>query len=85
VLGTIPFKGQILTRLAAFWFDKLAPVAQSHFIRMPDPNVLVCIDCKPLLVEMVVRAYLTGTTKTSIWIAYERGDRTFCGYTLPTG
>jgi phosphoribosylaminoimidazole-succinocarboxamide synthase len=85
VLGTIPFKGQILTRLAAYWFEKLAHVARSHFLRMPDPNVLECIDCKPLEVEMVVRAYLTGTTKTSIWVAYERGARTFCGHRLADG
>jgi phosphoribosylaminoimidazole-succinocarboxamide synthase len=47
--------------------------------------VLECIDCKPLEVEMVVRAYLTGTTKTSIWVAYERGARTFCGHRLADG
>src|SRR5882672_2348171 len=85
VLGTIPFKGQILTRLAAFWFDKLAGISKSHYLSMPDPNVLECVECEPLKVEMVVRAYLTGTTSTSIWIHYERGERKFCGHDLPDG
>lgn len=85
VLGTIPFKGQILTRLAAFWFDKLKGVAKSHYKSMPDPNVLECVECEPLLVEMVVRAYLTGTTSTSIWVHYEKGERKFCGHDLPDG
>jgi phosphoribosylaminoimidazole-succinocarboxamide synthase len=85
VLGTIPFKGQILTRLAAFWFDKLSGVAKSHYKSMPDPNVLECVECEPLKVEMVVRAYLTGTTSTSIWVHYESGERKFCGHELPDG
>jgi len=52
---------------------------------MPDPNVLRCIECEPILVEMVVRAYVTGSTSTSIWTHYERGERTFCGHRLPDG
>jgi phosphoribosylaminoimidazole-succinocarboxamide synthase len=85
VLGTIPFKGQVLNRLAAWWFEKTRPVAPNHFLRMPDPNVLECIDCEPLLVEMVVRAYVTGSTSTSIWTHYEKGSRLFCGHVLPEG
>jgi phosphoribosylaminoimidazole-succinocarboxamide synthase len=54
-------------------------------IASPDPNVLVAIECQPLPVEMVVRAYLTGTTSTSIWVHYARGERTFCGHELPDG
>lgn len=85
VLGTIPFKGQVLTRLAAFWFKTLAPVAKNHFLEMPDPNVLLCIDCEPLKVEMVVRAFVTGTTGTAIWTHYDKGERVFCGHSLPDG
>jgi len=85
VLGTIPFKGQVLTRLAAHWFQKLAPVAKSHFLEMPDPNVLLCLECEPLKVEMVVRAFVTGTTGTAIWTHYQRGERVFCGHALPDG
>ena len=52
---------------------------------MPDPNVLECVECTPILVEMVVRAYATGTTSTSLWTHYERGVRDFCGHKLPDG
>jgi phosphoribosylaminoimidazole-succinocarboxamide synthase len=52
---------------------------------VPDPNVLRCVECTPILVEMVVRAYATGTTSTSLWTHYERGVREFCGHRLPDG
>jgi len=85
VLGTVPFKGQVLNRLAAWWFDKTRNVAPNHMIRLADPNVLECVECTPILVEMVVRAYATGTTSTSLWTHYERGVRVFCGHKLPEG
>jgi phosphoribosylaminoimidazole-succinocarboxamide synthase len=85
VLGTVPFKGQVLNRLAAWWFDKTRGVVPNHVIGVPDPNVLECVECEPILVEMVVRAYATGTTSTSLWTHYEKGARVFCGHKLPDG
>ncbi|MBX3205567.1 MAG: phosphoribosylaminoimidazolesuccinocarboxamide synthase [Labilithrix sp.] len=85
ILGTIPFKGQVLNRLAAWWFDKTKDVADNHLVRVPDPNVLECVDCTPLPVEMVVRAYITGSTSTSMWTHYAAGERVFCGHELPEG
>jgi len=85
ILGTIPFKGQVLNRLAAWWFEKTKDVAKNHLVRVPDPNVLECVDCTPLPVEMVVRAYITGSTSTSMWTHYEAGERVFCGHQLPEG
>jgi phosphoribosylaminoimidazole-succinocarboxamide synthase len=85
ILGTIPFKGQVLNQLAAWWFEKTKDVVKNHFVRVPDPNVLECIECKPLPVEFVVRAYITGSTSTSIWTHYNAGERTFCGHVLPDG
>jgi phosphoribosylaminoimidazole-succinocarboxamide synthase len=85
VLGTVPFKGQVLNRLAAWWFDKTRPIVPNHVLGVPDPNVLECVECEPLLVEMVVRAYATGTTSTSLWAHYERGVRVFCGHRLAEG
>ncbi len=85
VLGTIPFKGQVLNALAAHWFGRTEDVVPNHMIGTPDPNVLECIECTPLLVEMVMRSYLTGATSTSIWTHYEKGSRLFCGHTLPDG
>lgn len=83
ILGTIPFKGQVLNRLAAFWFEKTKHIAKSHFLSIPDPNVLECVECTPLPVEFVVRAYITGSTSTSLWTHYAAGKRTFCGHELP--
>lgn len=85
VLGTIPYKGQVLTQLSAFWFERTRHVAKSHLVSTPDPQVMECIECTPILVEMVVRAYATGTTSTSLWTHYERGARVFSGHSLPEG
>ncbi len=85
VLGTLPFKGQVLNRIATWWFDKSAHVAPNHMLRMPDPNAIEVIECQPLPVEMVVRAYITGVTSTSIWTHYKNGARAFCGHRLPDG
>jgi phosphoribosylaminoimidazole-succinocarboxamide synthase len=52
---------------------------------VPDPNVTIGRECQPLMAEFVMRAYLTGVTSTSVWHAYSRGDRTFCGHRLPEG
>jgi len=85
VLGTLPLKGQLLNFAAAWWFERTRDVAPNHVLDVPDPNVLHARECKPLPVEMIVRAYLTGTTSTSIWVHYERGAREFCGHALPDG
>lgn len=85
VLGTLPLKGQVLNRLASFWFEETAKVAPNHMISMPDPNVLEARECTPLPVEMIMRAYVTGVTSTSIWTHYSRGERVFCGHRLPDG
>jgi phosphoribosylaminoimidazole-succinocarboxamide synthase len=85
VLGTIPFKGQVLSGMAAWWFKHTKNVASNHVLRVADPCVLECVECTPVLVEMVVRAYATGTTSTSLWTHYEKGERVFCGHKLPDG
>jgi phosphoribosylaminoimidazole-succinocarboxamide synthase len=85
VVGTLPFKGQVLNQIAAFWFEITAAIAPNHLIEVPDPNVSVVRECRPLPVEFVYRGYLTGSTATSIWTAYERGERSYCGHTLPDG
>jgi phosphoribosylaminoimidazole-succinocarboxamide synthase len=85
VVGTLPFKGQVLNQVAAFWFEKTRDIAPNHLIDVPDPNVSVVRECRPLAVEFVYRGYLTGSTSTSIWTAYERGERSYCGHRLPDG
>src|SRR4051812_32930254 len=85
VLCTIPFKGQVLNQLAAFWFEETQSIAPNHIVDLPDPNVTRAIECQPIPVEMIMRGYLTGVTSTSIWKNYEQGLRTFGGYQLPDG
>ena len=85
VLGTLPLKGQVLNRLAAHWFEVTRDIAPNHVIDVPDPNVLVARECEPLPVELVMRAYITGVTSTSIWTHYQKGARVFCGHRLPDG
>ena len=85
VLGTIPFKGQVLNRMAAHWFHETRDVAPNHVIEVPDPAVTLARACTPLPVEFVMRAYLTGVTSTSVWTHYAKGARRFCGHDLPAG
>ena len=85
VVGTLPFKGQVLNQAAAFWFEHTAKIARNHLIEVPDPCVSIVAELDPLPVEFVYRAHLTGSTSTSIWTAYERGERVYCGHRLPDG
>lgn len=85
VLGTIPFKGQVLNGLARFWFDATRAIFPNHMLGVPDPQAMRAVECVPIPVEFVVRGYLTGVSDTSIASAYERGERSFCGHALPDG
>ncbi|MCA9583068.1 MAG: phosphoribosylaminoimidazolesuccinocarboxamide synthase [Myxococcales bacterium] len=85
VIGTLPFKGQVLNGLASWWFEETKSIVPNHVLDVPDPTVTVARECTPLPVEMIVRAYVTGVTSTSIWTHYQNGVRTFCGHTLPEG
>jgi phosphoribosylaminoimidazole-succinocarboxamide synthase len=84
-IAAIPFKGQILTQIARFWFDQTADICPNHVIDYPDPNVLLCQRLDILPVEMVVRDYLTGSTATSIWPMYKSGHREMYGQRFPDG
>jgi phosphoribosylaminoimidazole-succinocarboxamide synthase len=82
---TVPFKGQVLNEIAAWWFDKTKSVVPNHLIEIPDPNVTVCKKLTMFPIEVIVRSYLTGSTETSIWVNYERGVRNFCGNEIVEG
>jgi phosphoribosylaminoimidazole-succinocarboxamide synthase len=85
ILTAIPLKGQVLTQIARFWFDKTADVCPNHVIDYPDPNVLVCRRLTIMPVEVVVRDYLAGTTSTSILSMYQAGRRELYGMRFPDG
>jgi len=84
-VGLIPFKGQVLNQMAKFWFDQTRDIIPNHVIDVPDPNVMIAHECKPLPIEMVVRGYITGVTTTAMWHQYNAGVREFCGHSLPEG
>lgn len=85
VLAAIPFKGQVLNQVSAFWFEQTKDIVPNHVIAVPDPNVLLAKQCQVFPIEFVVRGYLTGVTSTAVWTAYSKGEREFCGNQLPDG
>ena len=85
VLGTIPLKGQVLNRIAQYWFEQTQDIAPNQVISVPDANVTVARELDILPVEVVVRKYMTGSSDTAIWTHYNSGVRHYCGHTLPDG
>ena len=79
VLGTIPFKGQILTEIANFWFDKTKDIVPNHIISTPDPQVLIVKKAQTLPVEIIIRGYITG----SLWRDYCDGKGDQYGFPMP--
>jgi len=85
VLTAVPFKGQVLNQLSAFWFERTADLIPNHVVALPDPNVSLVQECATLPVEVVVRGYITGETKTALWYRYSLGERHIYGYDFPDG
>ncbi|MDA0684957.1 MAG: phosphoribosylaminoimidazolesuccinocarboxamide synthase [Bacteroidetes bacterium] len=78
---TIPFKGQVLNQLAAWFFSQTQDIVTNHVLLLPDPNVTIAKRCNAIPVEFVVRGYVAGHA----WRTYRDGGRTLCGHTLPEG
>ncbi len=85
VLGLIPYKGQVLNQLSAWWFERTRDIVPNHVVAVPDPNVTLAQETETVPVEVVVRGYITGVTTTSLWYLYEHGDRAPYGIPLPDG
>jgi len=81
VLGTIPFKGEVLSRLTAFWFDKVKDLARTHIVDVPDPSVMVVKRAEAFPVEIIIRGYITG----SLWRDYQAGKAGAYGIEWPKG
>ncbi len=77
----IPHKGAILNGITNFWFEKTKHIIENHFIKQIDPHISLVKEANPIRVEMIVRAYLTG----SMWRGYKAGQRDFCGVVVPDG
>lgn len=81
----VPHKGAILNGITKHWFDRTQDIVPNHVLDYPDPNVMVVKKLQMLPVEVVVRAYMTGSTGTSIWTKYKNGEREMYGHKFPEG
>jgi phosphoribosylaminoimidazole-succinocarboxamide synthase len=77
----IPYKGQVLNTMAAFYFRQVEDIIETHVIDVPHPNVTIAKACVGVPIEVVVRGYLTGHA----WRTYASGGRVLCGVPLPEG
>ncbi len=77
----IPYKGQVLNQIASKFLDATADICPNWKIASPDPMVTAGYKCETFPVEMIVRAYLTGSS----WRDYKAGAREICGVKLPDG
>ncbi|ACK51940.1 Phosphoribosylaminoimidazolesuccinocarboxamide synthase [Methylocella silvestris BL2] len=84
-LASIPFKGQVLTDIARFWFEATADICPNHVRANPDPNVVVVERLEMMPVEIIVRDYLAGSTATSILTMYKAGARRMYGLDFADG
>lgn len=85
IIAGVPYKGQVLNQLAAWWFAETADIVPNHVLSVPDPNLLVARSGTPLPVEVIVRGYITGVTSTSLWQQYADGAREIYGHRFPDG
>merc|ERR1719248_260676 len=77
----IPFKGRVLNSISKWAMAQTSDIVPNPLCEQPDPNVVVQKKMKNLMVECIVRGYLWGSMAAS----YEKGERVFCGLTLPNG
>jgi phosphoribosylaminoimidazole-succinocarboxamide synthase len=85
ILARVPYKGQVLNQLAAWWFDQTSDVIANHKLDVPDPNATIVTTVQPFAVEVIVRGYITGVTSTALWYRYSIGERDIYGYRFPEG
>jgi phosphoribosylaminoimidazole-succinocarboxamide synthase len=85
ILAAVPYKGQVLNQLSAWWFEQMQDIIPNHIVSLPDPNASVVRVAEPILVEVIVRGYITGVTSTALWYRYSLGERDIYGYQFPEG
>lgn len=85
ILAAVPYKGQVLNQLSAWWFEQTRDIIPNHIVSLPDPNAAVVNVAEPFLVEVIVRGYITGVTSTALWYRYSLGERNIYGYDFPEG
>jgi phosphoribosylaminoimidazole-succinocarboxamide synthase len=85
ILAAVPYKGQVLNQLSAWWFEQTQDILPNHLISLPDPNAAIVHIAEPFPVEVIVRGYITGVTSTALWYRYSVGERDIYGYRFPDG
>lgn len=85
ILARVPYKGQVLNQLSAWWFEQTKDIIPNHLISVPDPNASIVTTVKPLAIEVIVRGYITGVTTTALWYRYSTGERNIYGYDFAEG
>lgn len=85
VLNCVPYKGQVLNQLTAWWFKQLQDIFPNHLLEVADPNAQVVVEVTPFPIEVIVRGYITGVTSTALWHRYSLGEREIYGYSFPEG
>src|SRR5688572_8410802 len=85
ILNCVPYKGQVLNQLSAWWFKQTEDIIPNHLISIPDPNAAVVQRVSPIPVEVIVRGYITGVTSTALWHRYSLGEREIYGYIFGQG
>lgn len=84
-LAQVPYKGQVLNQLSAWWFSQTTHIIDNHMISTPDPNAMLVHEAEPFPVEVIVRGYITGVTSTALWYRYSLGERDIYGYHFADG
>lgn len=85
ILAKVPYKGQVLNQLSAWWFEQTEDIIANHLLSVPDPNVSIVTTVQPLPIEVIVRGYITGVTSTALWYHYSIGEQNIYGYDFPEG
>ncbi|MBV6395704.1 MAG: Phosphoribosylaminoimidazole-succinocarboxamide synthase [Anaerolineales bacterium] len=85
ILAKVPYKGQVLNQLSAWWFEQTKDIIPNHLLSVPDPNASIVTTVQPLPIEVIVRGYITGVTTTALWYRYSIGERNIYGYDFPEG
>lgn len=83
-IADVPMKGQVLNMTSKWWFDQTRHIIPNHMYEATQ-NVMLVEKCEVIPIEVVIRAYITGSTSTSLWTHYHRGEREYCGLSFPDG
>ncbi|OIO84864.1 MAG: phosphoribosylaminoimidazolesuccinocarboxamide synthase [Anaerolineae bacterium CG2_30_57_67] len=85
ILAKVPYKGQVLNQLSAWWFEQTRDILPNHLLSIPDPNAAIVTEVVPIPVEVIVRGFISGVTSTALWYRYNLGEREIYGYRFPEG